>query len=270
MTLSLLNLAPRCDLNEWYQAIVPKDYFIDKFYQVEGFLGCMEKDKVMVLYFEKRDSVLELLKGLDISVITEGDWVENWKEYFVPVKMGSFTVVPPWRAKEGNLIINPARGFGTGHHETTKLAEGLIEEVLRTDDTVKSLIDVGTGSGILAIAASKLRKDIEIKAIDNDCDAIENAFENLMLNDVVARIELSDTPLFKHKRPFDVVAANIISSVLYFLSDDLKRLSSRWLVLSGILDSESDTFLQKMELEDFELIKKVKDSEWNGFLLKRR
>jgi len=257
-------------LNEWYQAIVPKDYSIERFYQVEGFLGCMEKEKVMILYFEKRDSILELLKGLDISVITDGDWVEKWREYFVPVKMGSFTVVPPWDAKSGNLVINPARGFGTGHHETTRIAATLIEEIIKTDDSVESLIDVGTGSGILAIVASKLKKGLEIRAIDNDSDALENAFENLMLNDAVNRIEISDKPLFKHDRHYDVVVANIISSVLYFLSDDLKRLSSKWLVLSGVLDAESDTFLKKMELEDFELIKKVKDNEWNGFLLKRR
>lgn len=257
-------------MNEWYQVVVPKDYSIERFYQVEGFLGCMEKEKMTVLYFKKDDSIKKLLKGLDLSVITEGDWVENWKEYFVPVKMGSFTVVPPWDEKSGNLVINPARGFGTGHHETTRIAAGLIEEVLKTDNSVKSLIDVGTGSGILAIASAKLRPELTVEGIDNDKDALENAFENVVLNDLVCNVTLSDKPLFKHEKQYDAVVANIISSVLYFLSDDLKRLSSKWLVLSGVLDSESDTFLKKMELDDFELIKKVKDNEWNGFLLKRR
>jgi len=257
-------------VKEWYQVIVPKDYSIERFYQIEGFLGCMEKEKVQVLYFEKNDAMKKLLKGLDLSVVNDGDWIEKWKEYFVPVKMGSFTVVPPWDEKSGNLIINPARGFGTGHHETTRIAATLIEEVLKTDDSVKSLIDVGTGSGILAIAAAKLRPELTVEGIDNDKDALENAFENVVLNDLVCNVTLSDKPLFKHERPYDAVVANIISSVLYFLSDDLKRLSSKWLVLSGVLDSESDTFLKKMELDDFELIKKVKDNEWNGFLLKRR
>lgn len=257
-------------MNEWYQVIVPKDYSIERFYQVQGFLGCMEKEKVKILYFEKKESMKKLLEGLDLSIIKEGDWVEKWKEYFVPVKMGSFTVVPPWDAKSGNLIINPARGFGTGHHETTRLAATLIEEVLKTDDSVKSLIDVGTGSGILAIAAAKLSPGIEVKGIDNDDAALENAFENVVLNDLVCNVTLSNEPLFKHEKQYDAVVANIISSVLYFLSNDLKKLSSKWLVLSGVLDAESDTFLKKMELDDFELIKKVKDNEWNGFLLKRR
>lgn len=257
-------------MNEWYQVVVSKDYSIERFYQIEGFLGCMERENAMVLYFEKDDSMKKLLEGLDLSIISEGDWVERWKEYFVPVKIGSITVVPPWDSKSGNLIINPARGFGTGHHETTRLAATLIEEVIVMDKSLKSLLDVGTGSGILAIAAAKLSPELEVRAIDNDNDALENAFENVVLNDLVIRITLSKKPLFEHGEPFDVVVANIISSVLYFLSDDLKRLSSKWLVLSGVLDTESETFLKKMELDDFELIKKVKDNEWNGFLLKRR
>ncbi|HQJ60354.1 MAG TPA: 50S ribosomal protein L11 methyltransferase, partial [bacterium] len=71
-------------------------------------------------------------------------------------------------------------------------------------------------------------------------------------------------------KPCNLVVANIISSVLYFLADDLKRLSSKWLVLSGVLESESDVFMQKMDLNSCELIKKVQENEWVGFVFKRR
>ena len=138
-------------MNQWYQAVVPRDYSIERFFQIEGFLGSMERENVMVLYFEKNDIIRKMLEDLDLTVISEGDWVEKWREYFVPVSVGQITVVPPWRRKEGNVVINPSRGFGTGHHETTKISINLIEEVLKKDNCVTSMMDVGTGSGILAI-----------------------------------------------------------------------------------------------------------------------
>jgi ribosomal protein L11 methyltransferase len=256
-------------MNQWYQAVVPKDYSIEKFFQLEGFLGSMERENVMILYFEKKDSLRKMLENFNLSVISEGDWVETWKEYFVPVKIGNITVAPPWRKKEGDVVINPSRGFGTGHHETTQLSVLLIEEVLKNDNSVKSMMDVGTGSGILSVAALKMKPDLEVTAIDNDSDALENAFENAMLNDCMDSINISREPLFKFEKPSDLVVANIISSVLYFLSEDIKRLSSKWLILSGIIDSETGDFLKKMGLENFELIRKVQKNEWNGFLLKR-
>ncbi len=131
------------------------------------------------------------------------------------------------------------------------------------------MMDVGTGSGILSVAALKMKPDLEVTAIDNDSDALENAFENAMLNDCMDSINISREPLFKFEKPSDLVVANIISSVLYFLSEDIKRLSSKWLILSGIIDSETGDFLKKMGLENFELIRKVQKNEWNGFLLKR-
>lgn len=257
-------------MNQWYQVALPRDYAIEKFFFVQGFLGSMEKENAMILYFEKNDSIRKMLEGLDISIISEGDWVEKWREYFVPVKIGFLTIVPPWNKKAGNIVINPARGFGTGHHETTKLSIFLIQETLENDKEIKSLIDVGTGSGILAISALKIKPGIKVTAIDNDSDALENTFENVALNDLANAVNISSDPLFKIENPFDVVVANIISSVLYFLSDDLKRLSSKWLILSGILETETDGFIEKMGLGDFELVKKVKDNEWTGFLLKRR
>ena len=197
-------------MNQWYQAVVPRDYSIEKFFQVEGFLGSMERENAMVLYFEKNEAIRKMLEGLDLSVITEGDWVEKWREYFVPVRIGEITVVPPWKRKEGNVIINPSRGFGTGHHETTRLSISLISQTLKDDESARSLIDVGTGSGILAISALKIRPQLAVTAIDNDSDALENTFENVVLNDFVNSVNISRESLFKFEKPFDIVVANII------------------------------------------------------------
>jgi len=257
-------------MSQWYQVVVARDYPVEKFFDSPGFMGSVEREKAVVLYFEKNDFILEKLKGLDFSIISDGDWVEKWKDYFVPLKVGRFTIVPPWKKDSGNLIINPSRGFGTGHHETTRLALGLIEKCLNDDEEVKSMIDVGTGSGILAIGGVKIKKELKVTAIDNDKDAIDNAFENLVYNDLVDKIEISDTPVFKFTEKYDLVVANIISSVLFSMSDELKGLSAKWLVLSGVLESEKDTFLRRMDLDDFELIDKVQDDEWLGFLFRRR
>jgi len=256
-------------MNQWYQAVVPRDYAIEKFYQTQGFLGSMERDNAMILYFEKTPEMKDKLKKLNLSVISEGDWVEKWREYFKPVKIGAFTVVPPWDCRSGNIVINPSRGFGTGHHETTRIAAGLIQKVLGSDSDIKAMIDVGTGSGILSIAAKKKRPDIKVAGIDSDLEAIENAFENLVLNDMVGEINFSSDPVFKFEKTFDVVVANIISSVLYSLKDDLKRLTGKWLILTGVLEIETE-FLKKMDLGDFELIEEVSENEWRGFLFRRR
>ena len=258
-------------MNQWYQIALPKDSSTDRFLEIEGFLGSEEKENAIILYFEKNDKVKEQLKEYNISIISDGDWKETWREYFVPVKIGSLTVVPPWKKDEGDIIINPARGFGTGHHETTRLALGFVEKVFQKDNTVNTIFDAGTGSGILAIAAVKLKNSVHATAVDNDPDAIENAAENLILNNVQDSITLSREPVFKFEEKYDLVIANIISSVLYFLSDDLKRLTSKWLVLSGVLTSEAPVFMQRMGLtEEFELIEKTNENEWSGYLLKRR
>ena len=258
-------------MNQWYQIAVPKDSPTDRFLEIEGFLGSEEKENAVVLYFEKKDSVKEILKGYNVSVISDGDWKETWREYFAPLKIGSLTVVPPWKKDEGDIVINPARGFGTGHHETTRLALGFVEKLLKKDNNISTLFDAGTGSGILAIAAAKLKKGIRATAVDNDPDALENAAENIELNNVADSVELSGEPVFKFEGKYDLVIANIISSVLYFLSDDLKRLTSKWLILSGVLKTEDPVFMQRMGLEEeFELIEKTNENEWNGYLLKRR
>lgn len=257
-------------MNQWYQIAVPKDCPTDKFIEIDGFLGSEEKENATILYFEKKDSVKELLKEYNISIISDGDWKETWREYFVPLKIGSLTVVPPWKKDEGDIVINPARGFGTGHHETTRLALGFVEKLFKEENDINTLFDAGTGSGILAIAAAKLKKGIKATAVDNDPDALENAAENIELNNVSESVILSGEPVFRFEGKYDLVIANIISSVLYFLSDDLKRLTSKWLILSGVLKAEDPVFMERMGLQDFELIEKTSENEWSGYLLKRR
>lgn len=258
------------NVNQWYQLKVAKGCTLDQFFELKGFLGSYEKEECLILYFDKTEEVKEKLKGLDFSVISEGDWAEKWRDYFVPVKIGSLTVVPPWLKSEGNVVINPALGFGTGHHETTRLAIELIEEVLEKDNKINNLLDVGTGSGILSIAALRLKSDLKVRAIDNDSCALENCAENLKLNGIEESVKLSSEPLAKLGGKYDIVVANIISSVLFSLAEELKNGAGMWLILSGILTSEEGSFLQKMGLDDFSLVRQKRENEWSAFLLKRK
>lgn len=257
-------------MKQWYQAILPKNYEIERFFEIKGFLGSFEKEDSLILYFDKTDEIKEKLKGLNLSVVSEGDWVENWRESFVPITIGSLIVVPPWFKNEGDVIINPAQGFGTGRHETTRLAIEFIESALKKDGEIDTMLDVGTGSGILSISAVKLKNGLKVVAIDNDEDALANAAENLQLNKIEKSVKLSSEPIFKLNEKYDLVAANIISSVLYFLSDDLKKAALKWLVLSGVLTSERDLFLQKMGLDDFEVMGQKSENEWIAYLLRRK
>jgi ribosomal protein L11 methyltransferase len=255
-------------LKQWYQAILPLEAPLDRYYTIPGFLGSAEKDGAQILYFEKRPEVARLLRDLNLAVLSEGDWEEKWREYFQPTPFAGFTVVPPWHADKGDLIINPGRGFGTGHHETTAGIAELLRDLL-ADRTLKTLLDVGTGSGILAIAAKKIRPDLRITAIDNDPDALENAAENLERNGLTGEIRLSVTPLARFKKPYDIVVANIISGTLIQLSKELQKKSLRYLLLSGILQHEQETFPAQMGLAGFRLVTSGRRGEWVSFLFKR-
>lgn len=256
-------------MSKWYQIIIPRDYPIDHFLNSPHFLGSVEKEDVVIAYFEKNDEAKALLEGMDFSVITEDDWEEKWKEYFRPIDFAGFKVVPPWLKEQGNLIINPARGFGTGHHETTALAAELMTKALNNKD-ILSMIDIGTGSGILAVAAKKINPAITVTAVDNDTDALENALENLELNGLEGKVKVTDTPLNDIDGEFDLVVANIISSTLLELSDEIKKKTKKYLVLSGILEKEKNLFITNMSFEGFSIIENESKGEWTGFLILRK
>ncbi len=229
-------------MQKWIQLRVSHDFPLEQFEAVAGYRGCFEDNDSMVAYFDFDEQVFELLKVFAPDIIDQTAWKESWKEFFVPVHVAGFTVVPPWRSSEGTIVIDPARGFGTGHHETTQLAAQKMIDMLNAE-SLASMLDVGTGSGILTIMARKTNKDIALLGIDNDADAIENARHNAVLNGV-------DPSLFQLKdiahidTSYDLVVANIISSVLLSLRSDLLRLTGKYLVLTGILQEEKEKMIQ--------------------------
>ncbi len=181
---------------------------------------------------------------------TVGDaWRDAYKEYFKPFALtSSLCVAPPWidyQAKEGETVmwLDPGRAFGTGLHATTALAAAELDR-RRALLASEAVLDVGTGSGILAIAALLLGAR-EVIAIDVDPEVIEVARGNARRNDLSDRVEVSTTPLSAVRRSFSVVVANIRAETLSDLAPELTRVvrAGGLLVLSGVLDQYHDEVL---------------------------
>ena len=190
---------------------------------------------LLTAWFEDvdRSVVTEALVDLSVAVewedVEDQDWEAMSREGFEPVEVSArITVAPPWDAPEGALIIEPGQGFGTGAHPTTRQA---LEAVDLFADGLATALDVGTGSGVLAIAAARL--GLVATGIDVDVAAIEDARRQAARNEV--RVELSTTPLPRVTEVFDLVLANLHAELLVRFADDLVRVTGRHLVLAGIL-----------------------------------
>jgi ribosomal protein L11 methyltransferase len=178
------------------------------------------------------------------SSLAGDDWADNWKAYFKPLRVGEhFVICPTWeetRLGAGDKIVrmDPGRAFGTGQHETTRLClEWLENRALRAEPSAQgSLLDVGTGSGVLAIAATLLGFR-PVLALDDDPEAIEVAAGNIALNGLESAIELLTGTAGQVEGRFSVVIANIQAIPLIGMASDLIRLAAPAgrVVLSGIL-----------------------------------
>jgi len=164
--------------------------------------------------------------------IVDPGWSTLWMKRFGPFRVGQrILIVPPWKRQSESgrttIVVQPARAFGTGHHPTTAGALRAIESIVATH-TPRSILDAGTGSGVLAIAAALLGKsdglEREMIAIDIDPTALENARANARLNGVERSIRFSSVPLESIHRHFDLIMANILSGTLIELAPHLRRI----------------------------------------------
>ncbi len=208
------------------------------------------------------------------------DWAREWRRGLRPRRVGRFVVTPSWCAHEAEstehtIVVDPEMAFGTGEHATTRGALRLLGESVRPADLV---LDVGTGSGILAIAAALLGAG-RVLAVESDADALENAADNLRRNGVADRVELRHalvTPSFlaravADERPFDLIAANVLSSVLRPLlaSFHAALAPGGRLILGGILEEEADDMLDAARAAGFTLLVEDLEAEWWGALFAR-
>jgi len=203
------------------------------------------------------------------------DWSEQWKKGIRAQALGRLTVAPPWLADNldpaHSIVIEPGMAFGTGEHATTRGVVRLMQSVIRSGDRVA---DLGSGSGVLAIAAAKLGA-LYVAAIELDHDAIENAEQNVARNDVVGRVAVIEgdaATLLPLVAPVRVVTANIISSVLIELLpviamclDDDGRV-----ILSGILAEEREMMLRSVEDSGWQVEAEDHEDIWWSATIARR
>ena len=173
-------------------------------------------------------AVREIVPGaaqpqIAVDTVTDRDWAENWKAHFPPLAIGQRLFVhPPWidsiPAGRVPIVLDPGMAFGTGHHASTRGSLILLERALR-DTAAARVLDFGTGSGILAIAAAKLGA-AEVWGIDIDADACAIAAENAAVNGVAERVRIA-AELAAVPGSFDVVVANLLANLLIDVAADI-------------------------------------------------
>jgi ribosomal protein L11 methyltransferase len=213
-----------------------------------------------------------------LSAVNTEDWSSSWKVHFKPLRVGKhLLIVPTWEEAvvlPGDLVIriDPGMAFGTGGHETTRLCLELLESVMEKSPllTIPSLLDLGTGSGILAIAANLLGAG-RILALDIDPDTVEIARENLTLNGMSDSIECGTVPLESLAEHFDIILANILAEELVRLAPYLmERLHPGGaLILSGILAEKESLVRQGFASQPLTYIRTVSDGEWVAMLYEK-
>ena len=231
--------------------------------------------------FEYRSFLSERLTALGISaeISTEGmneeDWSESWKQYYKPVELGRITVVPAWEkydAKEGEIIVrmDPGMAFGTGTHETTRLVIRILQDELKEGDRV---LDVGTGSGILSICASKLGAG-HCSAYDIDPVAVKVARDNCIsdgctnitvgVSDLLAGVDISDGK-------FDICVANIVSDIIIRMMPDISDYltDEAPIILSGIIGSRRDEVTECARANGYEIVREEWENDWVALLCKK-
>jgi ribosomal protein L11 methyltransferase len=206
------------------------------------------------------------------------DWLSEWKKGFVPFKLvGSTWVVPSWLEKpaeaEHEVKIDPGMAFGTGTHATTKMASYFIHKLAQEFSgsiAQWSMLDVGTGTAILAVLAERLNFGL-ITGVEIDAQARRKARENCELNQT-KNIEITELQLDEIRDQFEIVVANIIDGVLIRLQKDLLRVlkPSGHLFLTGILQERDNLFFEKfIENNPLKVIKRIQKDEWVGYWVQK-
>ncbi|MGG4504549.1 50S ribosomal protein L11 methyltransferase [Heyndrickxia sporothermodurans] len=210
-----------------------------------------------------------------ISEVNEEEWATAWKKYYNPVKISEkFTIVPTWEKYEAvssdELIIelDPGMVFGTGTHPTTVMCIQALERTVKQNDTV---IDVGTGSGVLSIAAALLGAS-QVTALDLDEVAVQSAKLNVKLNKVQDKVTVSKNDLLNGMNgQVDVVVSNILAEVIMSFTDDVAKAvkPNGYFIASGIIQQKKDQVKDAIISSGFTIVETIVMEDWIAFIAKR-
>lgn len=275
------------DKGEWYEIsikpVAENDVDRVSFYLFElGCRGIVEEMDEVIAYFDRLDydTINELnlyceTNGfqVEMSNVPAADWEAEWKKNFKPIKITDRIVVKPsWTELEADddklvITIDPKMAFGVGTHETTQMVLRFVERYLKPG---REVLDVGTGTGILAICAVRLGAS-SVVALDNDEDAVANAKNNVEINGVKEKVNIQQQNIqeFVSDQRFDLILANlnratilnILDQIFYLLKDDGQ------LVLSGILVSEYTMVLDSLNEMGCRIEAESESGDWKALVV---
>ena len=247
---------------------MPEDVQVKAWFDEDSLARILPSLREQLALLKERGAGLGTL-SLSLQGVKEEDWAENWKQYYKPFRLGAHMVVKPtwepWDAQPGDLIleIDPGMAFGTSTHETTAMCVNLIEKYYQGGQ----LLDVGTGSGILALAAARLGAK-GVVAVDIDPDAVRVARENVAHNGLEDAIEVRQGDLLQGlSQQFDFAAANILAPVICMLAAPLKahlKPHGRF-ICSGIIAEAEDEVNEALLAAGYQIDEIVHKGDWVAF-----
>lgn len=220
---------------------------------------------------------LDIGTGFDsFRYVDDEDWANNWKRYYQEFRLSDRIVICPSWIEEGDadlekdaikVILDPGSAFGTGTHETTAMCAEILDRIIKPDTKV---LDLGTGSGILAIIASKLGAD-SVDAVDIDSLAVKVAEENCAINDC-HNINCYTGELKSVKNaPYDLIVANIIADVIAEIAVDIPAdlADDGILVCSGIINTKKGRVIEALKKAGMEIVAEESKNDWMAYIAKR-
>lgn len=257
-----------------YQEFLIADLMDLDFYGFEQFDDRLEAYIARQRFNDTNRETLEQLivnipgqNGLEIEEIEEENWNSRWEESIEPISVGKFYIRPAWNSSEPEeerivIVIEPKMSFGTGYHETTRL---MLRKLTELDLQNKNVLDAGTGSGILAIAACKLGA-ANVFAFDIDPWSIRNAGENFAVNNVSDKIKLNEggEEQLQGDQKYDLIMANINRNVLIQMLPTFRRIikDTGSVLLSGLLYEDKKLIESELKKSGLKILNDMKEGEW--------
>ena len=236
---------------------------------ISVFIPCEKSPTDAIAFLRERFAASGIDAKIELIGVNEDDWANAWKAYYKPIRIGKhMVIVPAWEryeAQKDDIIVkmDPGMAFGTGTHETTRLVIELLEKYVKKGDR---MLDVGTGSGILAICASKLGAS-ECRAYDIDPVAVRVANENVKdsgltnitceVSDLLKQVDLSGGK-------YDIITANIVADIIIRMSPDIGEYmkDGTILITSGIITERKDEVLSALDANGLKVVEILEDNGW--------